>query len=70
MDQLNKRRIMLAAGAAALLATGAIVRPSAEFVIQTHDLGDTAPRRIKAAVDTGILAVSVLYTWTERAVRR
>ncbi len=52
------------------VATGAIARPSAEFVIQTHDLGDTAPRRVKAAVDTGILAVSVLYTWTEHAVRR
>lgn len=69
MDQLTKRRIGLAAGAAALLATAATVHPSAEFEFLTHELTDKTPRKFQAAVDTGVLAVSVLYTWTERTLR-
>lgn len=70
MDQLNKRRIVLATGAAALLATAATVHPTAEFEILTHEITDKTPRKFQAAVDTGVLAVSVLYTWTERNVLR
>ncbi len=69
MDQLSKRRIVLAASAAALLVTAATVRPSAEFEILTHEITDKTPRKFQAAVDTGVLAVSVLYTWTERTLR-
>lgn len=69
MNQLQKRRIAIATSAAALLAVGALVQPHADFVIQTHDLTDSAPRQVKAAVDTGILAVSILYTWTDPARR-
>ncbi|HEV7288223.1 hypothetical protein [Sphingomonas sp.] len=69
MDQLNKRRIILAAGAAALLMTAATVHPTAEFEILTHELTDKTPRKFQAAVDTGLLAVSVIYTWTERSLR-
>jgi len=69
MDQMNKRRIALAAGAAALLVTATTVRPTAEFKILTHEITDKTPRKFQAAVDTGILAVSVLYTWTERTLR-
>ncbi|MCA1198016.1 hypothetical protein K9B35_08560 [Sphingomonas sp. R647] len=69
MDQLNKRRIILAAGAAALLMTAATVHPTAEFEILTHELTDKTPRKFQAAVDTGVLAVSVIYTWTERSLR-
>lgn len=69
MNQLNKRRIVLAAGAVALLATAATVHPTAEFEILTHELTDQTPRKFEAAVDTGVLAVSVLYTWTERTLR-
>ena len=70
MNQLSKRRIVLAASAAALLLTAATVHPSAEFEILTHEITDKTPRKFQAAVDTGVLAVSVLYTWTERAVLR
>lgn len=69
MDQLNKRRIVLAASAAALLVTATTVHPTAEFEILTHEITDKTPRKFQAAVDTGILAVSVLYTWTERSLR-
>jgi hypothetical protein len=69
MNQLNKRRIVLAASAVALLATAATVHPTAEFEILTHEITDKTPRKFQAAVDTGILAVSVIYTWTERTLR-
>lgn len=69
MNQLHKRRIVLAASAVALLATAATVHPTAEFKILTHEITDKTPRKFQAAVDTGILAVSVLYTWTERTLR-
>ncbi len=49
MDGLNKRRIALATGAAALLAVGAFVHPSADIRIITHEMTDTAPRKAHAA---------------------
>jgi uncharacterized protein (UPF0261 family) len=66
MDRLDKRRIALAGGAAALLAVTALPHPTANIHIITHDVADKAPRKIQAAIDLGILAVSVLYTWTAK----
>lgn len=60
---MRNRRIML--GTLAALALVALVRhPSADIRILTHDAGDTAPHEIKAALDLGVVAVSVLVTWT------
>ena len=70
MDRLDKRRIVLAGGAAALLALTVTGGPTADIRILTHDVADTAPRKMQAAVDLGVMAVSVLYTWTaKRAIR-
>lgn len=70
MDSFSKRRLAVAGGAAALLTLSAMQHPSANIHIITHDVTDTAPRKIQAAIDLGIMAVSVLYTWTaERAGR-
>jgi hypothetical protein len=69
-DQHPRRRIALLGGAALLLAFGASGRlphPSANIEILTHDSADTAPARIRAALDLGVLAVSVLVTWTKVA---
>lgn len=66
MDSLSKRRIALAGGGAALLALTALSPHSANIQIITHDVTDTAPRKFQAALDLGILAVSVLYTWTAK----
>ncbi|MCW4461415.1 hypothetical protein OK349_06825 [Sphingomonas sp. BT-65] len=66
MDRLDKRRIALVGGGAALLAITALPHPTANIQILTHEVTDTAPRKIQAAVDLGILAVSVLYTWTAK----
>lgn len=70
MDNLSKRRIALAGGGAALLALSAMHHPSANIRILTHDVTDVAPRKIQAAIDVGILAVSVLYTWTAKGTER
>ncbi|GAA0735923.1 hypothetical protein GCM10009106_21570 [Sphingomonas japonica] len=40
--------------------------PSADIRILAHDAGDPSPRRVQAAMDMGIAAVSVLVTWTAR----
>lgn len=70
MDRFDKRRIALAGSAAALLALAATGGPSADIRILTHDVTDTAPRKMQAAVDLGVMAVSILYTWTaKRAIR-
>ena len=54
--------------AVVLLASMAVRHPSADIRILTHDTADAAPMRIQAAVDLGVVAVSVLVTWTRRLV--
>ena len=66
MDRFDKRRIALAGGAAALLAITAMPHPTANIHILTHDVADKAPRKIQAAFDLGVMAISVLYTWTAK----
>ena len=67
MDRLGKRRIALVGGGAALLAFTALSsHPTANIQILTHEVTDKTPRKIQAAVDIGILAISVLYTWTAK----
>ena len=60
---MRDRRKLMFLGAAAL-ALVAVKQPSADIRIVTHDLRDPAPRHVKAAVDLGLMAVSVLVTWT------
>lgn len=62
---MRDRRKLMFAGAAAL-ALLAANHPSAGIRILTHDVADPSPQRVEAAVDLGLLAVSVLVTWTER----
>ena len=50
----------------ALLLVLAARHPSADIRILTHDESDRAPHRIQAAVDLGLVAVSVLITWTTK----
>jgi hypothetical protein len=64
---LRNRCIMI--GLFAALALIAVARhPSANIEILTHDATDAAPHQVKAAVDLGILGISVLVTWTGKHI--
>lgn len=62
----DRRKLLIAGGLA--LAVAVVQRPEADIRLITHDVGDPTPRRVRAAVDLGLLAVSVLVTWTARRV--
>lgn len=64
----DRRKLLIAGGAA--LAILAVQRPTADIRLLTHDLGDPAPHRVQAAVDLGLMAVSVLVTWTGQRLAR
>ena len=64
----EKRAVVAAAVALAVVAVGAR-HPTADIRLQTHDLADPAPHRFQAAVDLGLVGVSVLYTWTVHRLR-
>lgn len=60
---MRNRRIMV--GIVAAVALIAIARhPSADIQILTHDSTDPTPHQVKAAIDLGLVGVSVLVTWT------
>lgn len=64
---MRNRRITL--GIVAALALVAAVRhPSADIRILTHDASDRTPHEVKAALDLGVVAVSVLVTWTGKHI--
>jgi len=54
------------AGAAML----AWAHPTTRFSLALHDAGDPSPRRVQAAVDTGLGAVSLVVSWTARELTR
>lgn len=66
---MRERRTFVIAAAA--LGTAALVahHPTADIRLLTHEASDPAPHRMKAAIDLGLVGVSVLYTWTERRIR-
>lgn len=65
---MRNRRIMI--GIFAALALIAVARhPSADIQILTHDSTDPTPHRVKAAIDLGLVGVSVLITWTGEHLR-
>ena len=63
---MRNRRYGLVLAAAALLIVAAR-HPSADIRILTHDRTDPAPHRFLAAVDLGLVAVSLLVTWTTKS---
>jgi len=64
---VRNRRIM--AGVFAVLALVALSRhPSADIAILTHEADDRAPHQVKAAIDLGLVAVSLLVTWTGKHI--
>jgi hypothetical protein len=63
-EAMERRRIGLAVAVGALLLAGTVAHPHANLVLQMHEAGDRAPSRMQAALDVGVLAISVLVTWT------
>jgi hypothetical protein len=65
---IRNRKAVLAIAGLALMAL-AVRHPTADIRIITHDASDRSPHRMQAAVDIGLVAVSVLYTWTVSRLR-
>jgi hypothetical protein len=65
----NHPRLVIAT-LAALVMLVAARHPTADFRIATHDATDLAPHQVRAAVDLGLMGVSVLYTWTSERGER
>jgi hypothetical protein len=61
---MQRRNVAIAL--AALLAIVAARHPTPNISLLTHDIGDPQPHRIQAAIDLGLVGVSILYTWTAR----
>ena len=64
----NHKGTLLIAGLVALTAI-AMRQPTVDLRLVTHDVRDPAPHRMQAAVDFGLVGVSVLYTWTVSRLR-
>ncbi len=64
MIAVFRRRIGFAFAVALLLVAGAIEHPRADFQLLMHDSSDHTPSRLQAALDLGVVAFSVLITWT------
>ena len=67
---MKHRRNIVIATTGASLAIVALRHPSADLQILTHEARDTAPHRIRAAIDFGLVGSSVLYTWTAPRITR
>ncbi|TCP66825.1 hypothetical protein [Sphingomonas sp. PP-CE-1G-424] len=64
----NHKGTLLIAGLVTLTAI-AVRHPTVDLRLVTHDVRDPAPHRMQAAVDFGLVGVSVLYTWTVSRLR-
>jgi hypothetical protein len=58
----------IAFGALAVLSLLLLASPErrADIAIHLHRVDDVSPQRVEAAVDIGIVAISVLVTWSKR----
>lgn len=63
----DRRAVLVIAGLVLMALT--IRHPTADIRILTHETSDPSPHRMQAAVDLGLIGVSVLYTWTVNSLR-
>ena len=68
---MDKRRGRIVAAAIAAFALFALLSPGnrADIRILTHEKGDLSPHKLQAALDFGLVAISVLVTWTAKIAR-
>lgn len=62
---MRNRRMMFAVLALTLLVV-AVRHPTADLRVITHSASDPAPQQVHAAVDLGVMAFSLLITWTAK----
>jgi hypothetical protein len=62
----RNRRIVLALAALLLVAAYAVPSPRADIRILAAEKSDLNPQKLQAAIDFGMVAISVLITWTRR----
>ena len=65
---MAKRRTAIVAFALLLLAVTTLRHPSADVRVIMHQAGDPAPRQVTAAIDVGVMAFSLLITWTAKRI--
>lgn len=65
----RKGRIVLAGAAALALLAMASPNNRADIRILTHEKGDLSPHKLQAAIDIGLVAISILITWTTKLSR-
>ncbi len=63
----RKRAVALLAGTALIALVAK--HPTADIRLLTHDRTDPSPHVMRAALDLGVVGVSVLYTWTVDRLR-
>jgi hypothetical protein len=63
----NRKGALVIAGLALIALS--VRHPTADFRFITHESSDPSPHRMQAAVDFGLVGVSVLYTWTVHRLR-
>lgn len=64
MVKRNRILVVLAVAALLLVSLGSDLR--ANFALSMQRPGDPSPQRIEAALDLGLIAFSVLVTWSKR----
>jgi hypothetical protein len=65
---MSGRARKIALGALAMLALIPLASPDrrANFEIHLQRPGDVSPQRVEAAFEIGLVAISVLVTWSKR----
>ncbi|MCW3845895.1 hypothetical protein OF829_01485 [Sphingomonas sp. LB-2] len=68
---MDKGRFRIAVAGLTALALLALWSPHnrADIRILTHEQGDRNPHEMRAAIDIGLVAISVLITWTQKLTR-
>lgn len=62
---MRHRRAALVVAALGLVVVTAR-HPTADVKLITHAASDPSPVRFQAAIDLGLMGVSILYTWSRR----
>lgn len=63
---MRSRRTVIAVIALLMLGIMAVRHPTADIRVIAHQANDPAPRQVSAAIDLGVMAFSLIITWTAK----